>query len=222
MNKKDAIEAAPIMQRSLDALVKIVPSSGRGGSDLRVACGRLSANAEALIQADAAGPPLAECFDLARFNGATQDQLAVVRNATLAETPSLLGAILIKNSIVRMCLSAEGRLIADMQLTSRVKIDALMAQMNTVFDAAEEIAADDMDQATFQSLVALHAAITGFLTETERPLPRMLRFAFAASMPSLSMAQRLYWDASRADELRDENNVVHPAFMKPRGLALSA
>jgi prophage DNA circulation protein len=36
------------------------------------------------------------------------------------------------------------------------------------------------------------------------------------------MAYRLYTDASRADDVRDENKVVHPAFCPMTGLALSA
>ena len=79
MFKKDAKEAAPIMQRSLKALVAAVPSRGHQGADLRTACGVLRVKAETLIQADAAGPPLAECFDLARKAGITQAQLATVR-----------------------------------------------------------------------------------------------------------------------------------------------
>src|SRR5262249_39569314 len=105
MNKKDAEEAAPLMRRSLDALVTAVPAQGRVGWDLRVACSVLSANAEALLQADAAGPPLANCFDLAWLNGATQKQLAFVRNQTLAEAPALLGGVMLKNAIVDLCLT---------------------------------------------------------------------------------------------------------------------
>ena len=50
----------------------------------------------------------------------------------------------------------------------------------------------------------------------------MLNFVFAASLPTLVAAYKLYADASRADELRDQNKVVHPAFMLPTGRALSA
>jgi prophage DNA circulation protein len=78
-----------------------------------------------------------------------------------------------------------------------------------------------MDQATFQVIVALHAALNGFLTSTARPLPMMLKFIFAKSMASIVMAHRLYADASRADELRVENKTVHPAFMRMTGRALS-
>jgi prophage DNA circulation protein len=35
------------------------------------------------------------------------------------------------------------------------------------------------------------------------------------------MAYKLYDDASRCDELRQENKVVHPAFCPPTGRALS-
>lgn len=221
MDKKDAVEAADIMRRSLTALVSVVPAQGRVGSDLRIACGRLSVNAETLLQTSAAGPPLSNCFDLARKNGATQAQLAVVRVQTLAETPVLLGAMLTKNSIVRLCLANEGSIIAFMDFTSRADVEALQAHMNLVFAGVEETAADDMDQATFQAIVALHAAINGFLTSEARPLPRMLRFAFASSMASIVMGQRLYADAARADELRAENKIIHPAFMQPTGRALS-
>jgi prophage DNA circulation protein len=79
-----------------------------------------------------------------------------------------------------------------------------------------------MDQMTYRALVELHAAIIFHMIETARPLPRMLTFKFAEPMPSLQVAHRLYYDAGRADELRTENKVVHPAFMLPTGQALSA
>jgi len=222
MFKKDAKEAAPIMQRSLKALVAAVPSRGHQGADLRTACGVLRVKAETLIQADAAGPPLAECFDLARKAGITQAQLATVRTETASEKPVTLGAMMIKDSIIGICLATEARVIADMTFTSREDIDALKAQMNAIFAPVEEMLADEMDQMTFQAMVALHAAIIFFLIDTGRPLPRMLKFAFSRSMPTLVTAHRLYADAGRADQLRDENKVVHPAFMRPTGRALSA
>jgi len=222
MEKKDAEQAAPILRRSLDTLVSVVPAAGRNGSDLRRACGALSANAEALIQSDMVGPPLSNCFDLAFTCGATDAQLAIVRNGTLAETPTLLGAMLIKNAIVRLCLGTEGAVIAGTTFTSRADIDALQAEINAVFAIVEETAADDMDQAAFQALVALHAAIIYFLVETERAVPRLVRFMFYKAMPTLVTAMRLYSDARRADELRDENKVVHPAFMRPTGVGMAS
>jgi prophage DNA circulation protein len=50
----------------------------------------------------------------------------------------------------------------------------------------------------------------------------MTSYQFAVPLPSLVIAHRLYQDASRADQIRAENKVVHPAFCPPLGVALSA
>jgi len=70
-------------------------------------------------------------------------------------------------------------------------------------------------------LIGLHAAIIAHLTATARPLPQLLYFRFGNIIPTLVVAQKLYADAGRADELRRENKVVHPAFTLPTGRALS-
>jgi len=100
-------------------------------------------------------------------------------------------------------------------------VDALREQMNDVFGFIEEAAADAMDQMTFRAVTELHAAVIYYLVQTARPLPRMLSYAFADVLPSLVLAYRLYADAGRADELRAENKIIHPAFSLREGLALS-
>jgi prophage DNA circulation protein len=222
MKIKDTIEATGIMQRTMARLVAAVPAEGVMGSNLRTACGTLSANALMLIRDDVAGPPLAACFDLARQTGATQAQLATVRNATGDEITTSSGATTIKWSIIGMCLATEGIVISAMTFVSREDVDALKFQMNAIFDRVEEQVADAMDQMTYQAAVALHAAIIWYLVETARPLPRILQFAFGAPMPTLVLANRLYADAGRADELLAENKIVHPAFAPATGVALSA
>jgi prophage DNA circulation protein len=93
--------------------------------------------------------------------------------------------------------------------------------VNTAFDAAEEQAADEMAQESYRALIELRSSMVYFLTETARPLPRMLAWEFSQVMSTLILAQRLYYDANRADELRDENHIVHPAFCPRVGRALS-
>lgn len=222
MQKADAAEATPIMTRAIIALLAAAPSRGRPGIDLRKACGYLQAYAVTLIPDDAAGPPLADCFALAVKAGITQKQLSSVRATVLAETPITIGGILIRDSSIEMCLAAEARVIADMVFVNRDDVEQLKRDMNEAFATAEEAAADVMDQMTYRALAALHAAVTFHLIETARPLPRMLNFAFAQSMPTLVTAHRLYYDSALADELRNENRVVHPAFMLPTGRGLSA
>ena len=50
----------------------------------------------------------------------------------------------------------------------------------------------------------------------------MIGYQFAEVLPTLVISYRLYGDASRADEVRDENEIVHPAFCPTIGQALSA
>jgi prophage DNA circulation protein len=222
MNRFDVQEAGPIVLRLLDNLMKCIPTSGVGGSKARTAIGDTTANVTSLLATDALGPPLANCFSLVQQAGATQAQLNQVRVAVEAETPVTLGGTMVQNVCIYFCLATEATVIAGMTFVSRQDVDALKALMRQPFNDAEEIAADDMDQATFAALIKLDASITNYLVTTARPLPRMIGYQFTAPLPSLVVAYRLYQDASRADQVVAENKVVHPAFCPPSGVALSA
>ncbi|WP_028167559.1 hypothetical protein [Bradyrhizobium elkanii] len=174
-----------------------------------------------LLIHDDIGPSLDACFDDARLAGSTLQQIESVRRQLDAETTATLGGILVKNASVRFCLATEAAIIARMEFVSRQSVALIKNEMAQPFAEAEEIAADDMDSMTYQALIRLQAAITNHLVETARPLPRMLRYQFAAVLPSLMLSYRLYDDASRADEVRQENKIVHPAFCPTEGLALS-
>ena len=222
MKRADVIDSEPIVLLALKNLSSCIAARGLSGSQARAAIGDVTANVPALLAADALGTPLANCFNLVALAGATRPQISLVRGLTEKETPSTLGGMLTQNSIIRMCLATEGQIIARTKFVSRQDVDALKLTMRQPFDDAEEIAADDMDQATFMSLIALDAAITNFLVVTARPLPMMIGYQFAAPLPSLVVAYRLYQDASRADQIVSENKIVHPAFCPPTGAALSA
>jgi prophage DNA circulation protein len=221
MFKQDAEEAAPIVDAVLAELFAQVPSQGTAGTTFRTAVNSVRVNAAFLLGTDAIGPPLENVFRLAQAAGATLPQMEQVRAVAAAFSPITIGAILVRDSLVQYALATEGMIMAGMTFVSRDDVEALRPQINAEFADAEEQAADSMDS-IYQTLVALHAAISYFLTQTAQPLPRMLNFAFAAPLPTLVAAYKLYADASRADELRDQNKVVHPAFMLPTGRALSA
>jgi hypothetical protein len=222
MFKDDAIEAAAISAPVYQTMLAQTPSRGRSGSDLRTAINDFRVNAQALFMADAAGEPQTEIFTLAVAAGITLPGMEVVRQQAMAQTPKLVGGLIEKDCLLRWALAAQGQIIANMTFTSRDDVDALKGGVNDRFADSEEAAADDMDSATYRKLVALHAAISFHLIETARPLPNMATFWFATPGPTLYFANRLYADASRADELRDENKVIHPAFMVRTGRALSS
>ncbi|WP_028164126.1 hypothetical protein [Bradyrhizobium elkanii] len=221
MKRQDAIEAAGIVDRMLANLIATVPSKGRACSQARTTIGDTRANAFKLLIEDAIGPPLDACFDEARLAGTTLQQIESVRRQLDAEITTTLGGILVKNASVRFCLATSGAIIATMDFVSRQDVAQRKSEMSQPFAEAAEIAADDMDSMSYQALVRLHAAITNHLVETARPLPRMLNYQFADVLPSLVLAYRLYDDASRADEVREENKIVHPAFCPIQGQALS-
>jgi hypothetical protein len=222
MFKADAQEAAGICETVLTLLLAQAPLTGRPGSTLRNVTGMFLANAKALLMADTAGAYLVNIFWYGSQCGITLPQIETVRRVAAAQNPVLEGAIVTRDTLIRLALSTAGTIIAGMQFTSREDVDALRLAVNAAFAPSEEAAADKMDAPSYQALIKLHAAIMRHLIVTARPLPRMLNYHFASPLPTLVQAYRLYDDASRADELRAENGIVHPAFAPANGRALSA
>lgn len=221
MFKEDAVESQPIVNVTLDALLSWTATRGREGSDLRSIVGDTKAHALPLLQSDLMGNALIQCFETAFIAGINLPQMEHVRRTAAAQTANSVGAIMTKDTLVELALSIEGDIIASTVFVSREDVSNVRELINAAFDEIEEIVADQMDSMTYRALIQVHAAISMFLYETARPLPRMLNFRFNQPMPTLVMAHRLYADAGRADELRQENKIVHPAFARQYGRALS-
>lgn len=221
MFKYDVVEAKPIVDVTLDALLSWTAMRGRAGADLRAAVGDVRAHAAKLLQDDLIAAPLIKCFDLARAAGITLMQMEHVRQVAVAQAAKSVGAIMTKDTLIELSLAIEGEIIARMVFVSREDVERARVTINAAFDEIEEEIADQMDAMTWRALVKLHAAIAMHLYETARPLPRMMNFRFNLPLPTLVLAHRLYYDAGRADELRRENKVVHPTFARQFGRALS-
>jgi hypothetical protein len=183
--------------------------------------GRVTANARMLLYYDQIGAPLDLCFDLTRQAGCDLPHMDEIRVLLDVETPKTLGATMIRDRSINFALCQEGKIISNMSFVSRQDVDDLITQIQIPFNKAEEVAADTMDQMDYQGIIELRAAIVNFLVSTSRPLPSMLSYQFAKPLPSLVISHRLYGDASRYDEIRAENKVVHPAFCPSIGQALS-
>ncbi len=221
MESPDVKEATPLVQRLCNNLAGIVSDKGVPGSSARTALGDLAARAEVLLSGDTIGVPLDNAFDLVRQSIVVLYGLENVRKDLMAEAPMTLGATLVRNSSIYLCLAQQSQLIADMTFESRQDVQAVIQQMQPWFDEAEEVAADTMDPMVYRSLVQMRGAVVNHLVVTERPLPEMIGYQFNAALPSLIISQRLYGDASRYDQIRKENKVVHPLFCPPSGRALS-
>jgi prophage DNA circulation protein len=221
MFRPDALEAAPMVNATLEALLARVATRGRTGSDVRSAINKVRANVLALLQKDAIGPPLLDCFETARLAGVTFKIMESVRVVAASYAPTLVGAIVMRDSLIQFCLATQARIIASTDFVSRQDVEETRLTINASFNSVEEDVADRMDAMTFRAIIELHAAISYYLVETARPLPRILNYRFNQPLSTIAMAQRLYHDAGRADELLKENRIVHPAFAPLTGLALS-
>jgi prophage DNA circulation protein len=80
-------------------------------------------------------------------------------------------------------------------------------------DAEIQIAADQGQDATFNALHDVRTAVVQDLTARATSLASLVQVATPQAVPALFLAQRLYKDAGRADELIAEANPIHPAFM---------
>jgi hypothetical protein len=234
MKKPDVQEAVPMLDRVMRELLRVVQSSPSTrldlmdpkevllGANVRRAVGDLLAHSAEWLSYDQAGEPMALCYEQARKAGVTFVRFLEVIRFTALESPKTDGALLTRNACISFALSSACRVIADTKFRSRQEVSQVRDNLASLFAVVEEAAADSMDPMAYRSLVTLHAAIMAHLLDTARPLPRLTQFHFAQSLPSLVIAYRLYDDASRCDELREENHVVHPAFMRKDGIALSA
>ena len=214
-------EGARIVTLAADLLLATSTDQiGRTGSDLRRACGDLKANADIYIVKNMIGDKLSRAFDLARKSGATLNEFNRIRTTVIAEPVETLIGALIKNSSISFSLQQMSMVVVDIKFTSREDVERVRDELHPAFHDAEEVAADEMALMVYRGLVSLHAAVTFHLSQTARPLPQMLSYRFAMPKPTLILSQRLYYTATRADELREENKVVHPAFAPREGRAL--
>lgn len=121
----------------------------------------------------------------------------------------------------RAALASIGKVVAAYVPTS---YDEAMTTMTTVtgfIDGELLVAGDSGDDESYGALVALRQAVVSALTTTGATLPTLETFTFRAPMSALAMASRLYRDTGRTDELIQQANPIHPAFMPTTVKALA-
>jgi len=220
--KPDVVEAVGVIRVVGTALAATSRNHGVPGATLLFATSSLSDNAETVIRSGNIAAPVAATFDAARIAGATYS--GMVKVVMIVETLSPVGmpAKAVAAASVRFGLGQIARILSATAFTSRNEVDTTLVAVAALFDRAETYAADEGDRGSYAALVRLHAALSADLTTRSRPLPRMVAYSFPRTFSGLSLAHRLYGDASRSVELATENGVFNPAFMPRMGEALSA
>lgn len=220
---KEAVELDGIVNRLLDNLsLSVTSQTGRDGVELRHQIGKIRSNYVSMISDKTFPTELLLCFQTALKANVKLPGLVVIHDGLFHETP--VGKI--SASIVQMgilfCLSTESRIIITMEFVSRDDVESMMNIMRGVFDIARVLSADAPDTTSYQRLTILAGNLISFLSDTARPLPRMVTFNLATSFPSLTLSQRLYYTADRAEEIVAENKIIHPAFCLREIRGLSA
>lgn len=90
-----------------------------------------------------------------------------------------------------------------------------------LIDAEITVAGDQGEDATYQALRSLRQAVIADLAARGASLAPIESFELNAPLPALTLAHQLYQDAGRADELAQQANPRHPAFMPTRFKALA-
>lgn len=210
---KEAVELDGIINRMLDNLsLSITSQTGREGIDLRHQIGNIRSNYNSMLSDGTFPTELLSCFQATLTANVKLASLFVVHLGLFEETPVGEVSFAIVQMGILFCLSTESRLIIKMEFTSRDDVEAMMNKMRDVFDIARVLSADAQDTTPYQKLTILAGNLISHLSDVARPLPRMVTFALAASFPSLTLSQRIYYTADRAEEIVAENKIIHPAF----------
>jgi len=156
----------------------------------------------------------ANCFEATQQAGVAFADMQTVLNLANGFAPVGRAAIAVKNFAIRMSIVEQARILAATTFTSRQQIDDLFSQIDASLQAAELTAADNLDNVAYLLLLNIHAAVSNDLSTRSFTLPQMVQVNYSSRMPSLWIAQNVYGDASRNDEIIAENaGVIHPLFM---------
>lgn len=152
---------------------------------------------------------------------APADRLRLLQAVATTEDRSSPASAAVTGLYRRVAIAEMARAAADYAPTSHDDAVATRDRLVSVMDAEILRAGNEGDDATYNALRSLRAAVVADLTERGASLSRLVLVTSAAPMPSLVMAQRLYQDAGRGDELVERVNPIHPAFMPTSFQALA-
>jgi hypothetical protein len=124
---------------------------------------------------------------------------------------SLYSQALFRSALL-MTLSAESLIITNIKFTNQDDAKSMIMHVQDMFEEAKAVGIDDIDVMTYQALNALGGKLVSYLSSAVLQLPRLVKYDARFPMPSLYLAQRIYRNPTKSDEIEGENAVVNPAF----------
>lgn len=122
----------------------------------------------------------------------------------------------------RAALIALARASADYEPTSADDAAAVRSTVCAALDAEIAIAGDQGQDVTFNAFRAVRAAVSFDLATRGARLAGIADVGSNLPMPAPVLAQRLYRNPARSDDLVTQANPIHPAFMPVKFKALSS
>ena len=102
---------------------------------------------------------------------------------------------------------------SSLAITSKTQADALQSQITSLIDNEIDTAMDSGSRDTVNSLRDLRTKVVKDLQTRGGVLPDIMTATFNVNLPSFVLAQKIYGDATRADELLARNPTDNPLFM---------
>ena len=134
---------------------------------------------------------------------------------------TILEAILVVENCLVFALAQEARIIRATKYKSRDDVERVLKRMKGWFDIMADLSADSMANPNYLAFVNMAGAITRYLADEARPLPRMIELD-NPPWPTLVISQYVYGEGDRSEELIAENKIVHPLFCRADLRGLSA
>jgi prophage DNA circulation protein len=126
------------------------------------------------------------------------------------------------NLVRRSTLAALVRVVEAYQPKSEEEANSVRLAVCALLEAEAVVAGDSGDDLSYAAITRARAAVATELDARGAQLPPMRQFELKMSLPSLVVAQMLYQDSTRADQLVDLAAPRHPAFMPLSFKALSS
>jgi prophage DNA circulation protein len=146
----------------------------------------------------------------------------VISGAGQTQSAQLIAQAATGALLRRAAIGALARAVATYVPTSYDDAANVRSAVTACIDNEILIAGDAGDDGSYFALRALRQSVVSTLTSVGATLAPLQTFSFNAPLPSLVLAQRIYQDASRADDLVSEANPIHPAFMPASFRALAS
>ncbi|MFT8430736.1 DNA circularization protein [Acetobacter orientalis] len=137
--------------------------------------------------------------------------------AAIATGQSAMAALCQHMALASLALACES-----WQPTSSNEAESLRRLVSDKLDIAATQAADAGLTDIWQVLRSLRSALTTELSDRASQLPEQITVTRNEPVPALLLAQQLYADGTRSDDLIRRANPIHPAFMPTSFEALSA